>query len=147
MDTHDDAGVFGHVLSIPWGSFDPERLDAEVRAVADPYIVDNFLRKVYHPLVWDYVTVSEVIVGSIRTPLADLRFAWASAETRATLEHQFTQAEAAPQPAWREYTRLVRNGMSEDEIVEAFFKARYGAGPKDLADDDKAIREALKAAP
>jgi hypothetical protein len=31
-------------------------------------------------------------------------------------------------------------------IVDAFFKSRYGAGLKDLADDDKAIREALKAA-
>ncbi|MBI4062003.1 MAG: hypothetical protein HY403_11315 [Elusimicrobia bacterium] len=147
-DTHDNAGVFEKVLSVPWKSFDPERLDAEARAIADPYIVGNFLRKVYKPAVWDFLTLSQILVGSLKTPYADLRSPGIPEDVRSEALRQYTQAGASQNPVWRKYAwliRAVRARPRDERIIEAFFESRYGAGSRALGAEDQAVRRMIQA--
>ncbi|MBI3549760.1 MAG: hypothetical protein HY078_12035 [Elusimicrobia bacterium] len=143
MDTHDNAAVFPRVLAASWPS-DPDRLDAQARAIADPYIVVNFFRKLYRPSVWDYVALSDVLASNLRTPAVELRLTYGDEEVRKSLRERFANAAASPNLTWREYARIVLSGAKEEQLVDAFFRARYGVGVKDLVAEDASLRAALK---
>ncbi len=145
MDTHDNAEVFAQVLDKPWASYGPERLDAEARAIADAYIRKNVFAKLYGPHVWQYTPFVEVLAGSVSQPAGNLRYPGTLPDVRASVERQTAQGAAAPNPVWRLYAGLARGSLDEPGVVDAFFRARYGAPKDGLAAEDKAIREALRA--
>ncbi|MBI3505098.1 MAG: hypothetical protein HY059_09670 [Proteobacteria bacterium] len=141
VDEHDNAAIFGKVFQAPWASYAPERLDAEARAIADPYVLTNFLRVVYRPDSWRHLNVRDVLVSSLTGPRWELRDGPKAATVREQLEH----GAASSNPAWTLFARLAASGLSDAELVDQYFRARYGVPPGDPAflEDDKALRQAI----
>ncbi|MBI4061433.1 MAG: hypothetical protein HY403_08395 [Elusimicrobia bacterium] len=145
MESHDNAGVFERILRMPWSGRAPARLDSEARAVADAYIPTNFLRKVFGAGGVPFVA-SDIVAAALRMPLSTLRFEHSPPADRAVIEGRLADVADARQGAWREYARLARAGGTPESVIEAFFIARYGARPRDLGEDDAAVRRALEKA-
>jgi len=141
-DPHATEGVFEEALSTPWRTMDAGRLDDRARSLADRHIVDNFLRPVFQTdnVAFD---ASSILTANLRTPLSGARSEYSPPEVREFLRVRHGEVAASAQDAWRLYSGLARSGMPEQQVIDGFFRARYGAGPEGLQAEDAALRAAL----
>jgi hypothetical protein len=145
MDSHDNAGVFSKVRAVRWEALDAKRMEEEIRSLADPYIAVNFLDKVFHPGMVPF-TASDLLAGSLRTPLSTLRFRYSDPEDLAFIKRRLAEIDDAPQTEWREYSQLALSDLDDKGLISAFFKARYGRAPEELRAEDEALNRAVTSA-
>ena len=142
-DTHMTAGAIEDAERVPWASLDAAGIDAAAREIADKYLAQVFLKHYVRPE--EYVAKpSEVLASKVSAPYYELRHPEVlRPESRDGFRKQLGQAAAAPTPVWRDWSRLAQQIGDQDQFVDAFFRLRYGKGPRELSAEDAEIRDAV----
>lgn len=150
VDPHDTSSILERLMENaskeragpqPWVSMSPLELDERVRSVADQHAPRAFFIKVFGGA--GIFQSSSLLEASLRAPLSDLRFEFTAPVDRAFAQGRLEQARHSPNPAWHAFSKAVDAGGSDRQIIDAFFKSRYGASVAELAESDPDISRAL----
>lgn len=142
MDSHDTHTALTRAATAGWNGFDRSALESRVRELAEGALAHSFLKRTFNTELVPFIA-SDLLKGALRMPLSTLRFAYSSERDRQFIRQRMDEIQSSGNAAWTEFTQLANAGLSESDLLQRFFKDRYGLLPADIALVDAQIADAL----